>query len=237
MRNRKTSSEATDQASAAAPVATPKTSRVSAKTCRRPTAAASSPPGGAPSAIPTKPIEPIQDSSVGVSDHWTASAAITKEMSPTSIASSAQPSPEPTTSRPCSRVNGSRSSRCARLAEVVVASVLTGGRVPRAPHGHAAGGSAVAVLVAALDLLLDLVAGVLDFLLDAVVHGVRATRGGGERGRGDGHAGGGEAPAAGGGGRRWGGHEGGCGRGPGRPSPGRPHICGRHRPGGGLGAP
>src|SRR5919107_1851093 len=201
MRNRNTSSEATDQASAASPVATPKTSRVSAKTCRRPIRSASSPPNVAPSAIPTKPIEPIQDSSVGVSDHWTASAAITKEMRPTSIASSAQPRPEPTTSRPCSRVNGSRSSRCARVAEVVGASVLTGGRLPRAGRGHAAGGSAVVVLVGVLDLLLDLVAGVLDLLLDAVVHDVGAARRGGERGRGDGDAGGGEAPAAGAGGR------------------------------------
>src|ERR687894_590517 len=208
MRKRNTSSEATDQASAAAPVATPKTSRVSAKTCRRPIRSASSPPRVAPSAIPTKPIDPIQPSSVGVSDHCTASAAITKEISPTSIASSAQPRPEPTTSRPCSRVNGSRSSRCARLAEVVVASVLTGGRVPRAAHGHATSSLALVGLV----LLLDLVAGVLDLLLDAGVHGVRAARCGRERGRGDGDTGGGEAPAAGGGGGGGGGPRGGFGR-------------------------
>ena len=55
------------------------------------------------------------------SSHCTASAAMTKEMSPTSMASSAQPSPEPTTSRPCSRVNGSRSSRSARGSGVSVA--------------------------------------------------------------------------------------------------------------------
>jgi hypothetical protein len=75
----------------------------------------------APSAIPANPMEPIHDSWVGESCHCTASAAMTKEMSPTSIASSAQPSPEPTTTRPCSRVKGSRSSRWARVSGVGVA--------------------------------------------------------------------------------------------------------------------
>src|SRR4051812_152704 len=130
MRNRKTSSAPTDHDSAAAPVATPKTSRVNAKTCRRPNRSASSPPSVAPRAIPTKPIDPIQDSSVAESDHCAARAAMTKEMSPTSIASSAQPRPEPMTSRPCSRVKGSRSSRSARDSEVVV--VVIGGGDTRA---------------------------------------------------------------------------------------------------------
>jgi hypothetical protein len=136
MRKRNTSSDATDQASAAAPVARPNTRRVSAKTCRRPIRSASRPPRVAPSAIPTNPIEPIQESSVGVSDHWTASAAMTNEMRPTSIASRAQPRPEPTTSRPCSRVNGRRSSRWARVGEVVVASAVIGAEFPLRSVGH-----------------------------------------------------------------------------------------------------
>src|SRR5688500_11370015 len=68
-------------------------------------------------------MAPIQDTSVGVTPHssWATSAAITKEMSPTSMASSAQPMPDPTTRRPCSRVKGSRSSRAARGSGVSVA--------------------------------------------------------------------------------------------------------------------
>ena len=59
MRNRKTSRAPTDHDRAAAPVARPKISRVTAKTWRRPNRSASSPPSVAPSAMPTKPIEPM----------------------------------------------------------------------------------------------------------------------------------------------------------------------------------
>ena len=71
-------------------------------------------------AIPTKPIEPIRDRVPVSSFHCRASAAITNEISPTSIASSAQPMPEATTSLVCRRVNGSRSKRSERVSEVSV---------------------------------------------------------------------------------------------------------------------
>ena len=61
---------------------------------------ASRPPSEAPMAMPTKPMDPIQDSVSACSCHCLARAAITNEISPTSIASSAQPTPEPTSSRP-----------------------------------------------------------------------------------------------------------------------------------------
>ena len=57
-------------------------------------------------------------SRLGVSSHCDASAAMTNEMSPTSIASSAQPSPEPVSSRRCRRVNGRSSSRSASDARL-----------------------------------------------------------------------------------------------------------------------
>lgn len=50
-----------------------------------------------------------------VMSHCTASAAITKLIRPTSIASSAQPTLAPTTSRRCAEVSGSPSSRSARV--------------------------------------------------------------------------------------------------------------------------
>ena len=47
-----------------------------------------------------------------LSSQCTLSAAITKEIRPTSIASSAQPMPEAPSRRPCLRVKGRRSRRC-----------------------------------------------------------------------------------------------------------------------------
>ncbi len=60
-------------------------------------------------------MEAIHDSVVLVRDHCTASAAMMNEMSPRSMASRAQPAPEPSSSRVCGRVNGSRSSRSGRV--------------------------------------------------------------------------------------------------------------------------
>ncbi len=62
-----------------------------------------------------KPIEAIHDVVVASRSHCTARAAITKLISPTSIASSAQPPPDPNSSLRCRGPNGSRSSRCARV--------------------------------------------------------------------------------------------------------------------------
>ena len=84
---------------------------VRAKTCRRPNRSARRPPTLAPTAIPTNPIEAIQAVSLGSSAHCAASAAMTNEISPTSIASRAQPMPEPVSTRRCARVKGRRSRR------------------------------------------------------------------------------------------------------------------------------
>ena len=71
-------------------------SRVRAKTCRRPIRSASSPPTLAPMRHPDEAdrADPRQLAS-GARAHCAASAAMTNEMSPTSIASSAQPMPGP----------------------------------------------------------------------------------------------------------------------------------------------
>ncbi len=76
-------------------------------------------------AIPTKPIDAIHAVSLGTRSHCAASAAITNEMSPTSMASRAQPIPEPVSTRRCGRVNGRRSRRSESVDEVrVPASVI-----------------------------------------------------------------------------------------------------------------
>src|SRR5699024_6339388 len=102
---------------AEAPVATPELSRVRANTERRPMRSASCPPRLAPLVMPAQPAEAIREPSPLVMPQWTLSAAITKEIRPTSIASSAQPSPETTSSFPCLRVNGRRSRRCERVTD------------------------------------------------------------------------------------------------------------------------
>src|SRR5699024_11475842 len=71
----------------------------------------------APSAIPTKPAVAIQEVWVDSKFQCTASAAMMKEISPTSMASSAQPTPEPTNSFLCLEVTGSRSRRSFLLRE------------------------------------------------------------------------------------------------------------------------
>ena len=120
-RNRSTKSAPTDHASAESPVAMPNTSRVMAKTARRPMRSASNPPIVAPSAMPAKPIATMSEVCCGESVHCTASAAMTNDTRPTSIASSAQPSPELVRIRACLRVNGSRSRRSPRVPFVSVA--------------------------------------------------------------------------------------------------------------------
>src|SRR4051794_7970496 len=64
--------------------------------------------------MPTNPIVGTSDSSVADTSHCTASWASTNEISPTSIASSAHPAPEPSSSRRCADVNGSASRRAVR---------------------------------------------------------------------------------------------------------------------------
>ena len=132
-RKRSAISAATDPASADAPVASPYTSRVRAKTLRRPMRSASRPPTEAPIAMPTKPMDPMNESVVGVSCHWRARAAMTNEMRPTSMASRAQPTPEPTSNFEWRRVNGRRSSRSARVR---VCDMAAG--YPRRPRAAAA---------------------------------------------------------------------------------------------------
>src|SRR4051794_26378175 len=66
--------------------------------------------------MPMKPTEAIHDRVVLDRLHCTDSAAMMNEMSPTSMASSAQPTPEPATSRPCSGLKGSRSRRSERVS-------------------------------------------------------------------------------------------------------------------------
>jgi hypothetical protein len=115
---RKARSDATFHDSAAAPVAAPYSRSVAANTVRRPMRSASVPPTLAPMAIPTNPAAPIHDSVAPPSFHCCASAAITNDTSPTSMASIAHPAPDTTTRRRCSRVNGSRSSRCERVSAI-----------------------------------------------------------------------------------------------------------------------
>ena len=70
--------------------------------------------------MPTNPIEPIQDRVVASSFHCTARAAMTNEMRPTSMASSAQPTPDPTSTFAWARVKGRRSSRSERVSGAVM---------------------------------------------------------------------------------------------------------------------
>jgi hypothetical protein len=51
--------------------------------------------------MPTKPADAIQDACSPVNDHCAINAVSTNETSPTSMASSAQPSPEPVSTRRC----------------------------------------------------------------------------------------------------------------------------------------
>lgn len=73
-------------------------------------------------AMPTNPADAIHDACSLVSDHSDTSAAMMKEIRPTSMASSAQPRPEPPRMRMCPRVNGCASRRAA--TEGVETSVM-----------------------------------------------------------------------------------------------------------------
>src|SRR5699024_4217275 len=74
--------------------------------------------------MPANPAEAMSEPTDLLSSQWTLCAAITKEIRPTSIASSAQPMPEAPSSFPCLRVKGSRSRRCDLVSgpEAVVAA-------------------------------------------------------------------------------------------------------------------
>src|SRR5690625_2380138 len=78
-------------------------------------------------------MDPIQDFSASVSAHSAPRAAMMNEISPTSIASSAQPTPEAPSSLPCARVNGSRSRRSVRVSWVVGPGSVIG---PRSAAGQ-----------------------------------------------------------------------------------------------------
>src|SRR5699024_1521749 len=96
-------------------------------------------------AMPAKPAEAIREPSPLVMPQWTLSAAITKEIRPTSIASSAQPSPETTSSFPCLRVNGRRSRRCERVTDGSAAPPA--GACPSAGPAGPAGSAGAGVMV------------------------------------------------------------------------------------------
>lgn len=72
--------------------------------------------------MPMNPTDAIHDASAVDSDHSLMSAAMMNEISPTSIASSAQPVPEPVSTRRCVRVKGRASRR--RATVDVGASVM-----------------------------------------------------------------------------------------------------------------
>ena len=71
---------------------------------------------------------------MGPRRHWDASAASTKDTRPTSIASNAHPTPDPTSSLPWARVKGSRSSRSDRLRGAAVV-VMPGQGRGQQPYG------------------------------------------------------------------------------------------------------
>src|SRR6478609_428886 len=70
--------------------------------------------------MPMKPTDAIHAVWLGWRLHCAASDARMNEMSPTSIASSAHPSPEPVSTRRCTRVKGSRSRRSERVSDALV---------------------------------------------------------------------------------------------------------------------
>ena len=121
-KNRSTSSTASPLTAALAPVATPYTSSVIAKTERLPNRSASRPPTLAPIAMPANPAEAIHDACEVSSDHSAISAVMMNEISPTSMASSAQPSPEPVSTLRCRRPKGRASRR--RATDGVAVSVM-----------------------------------------------------------------------------------------------------------------
>ncbi len=69
------------------------------------------------------PMEAIHEVSVWERSQCTVRAAMMKPMRPTSMASSAQPMPEPVSSFVCFLVTGSRSRRSVRLSDPVETGV------------------------------------------------------------------------------------------------------------------
>ena len=115
---RSTINAPTDVASADAPVAKPYSNSVAAKTWRRPILSANSPASDAPTAMPMNPTDAIHDVVDLSRSQCTASAAMMKDTSPMSMASSAQPMPEPNNRRLCFGVTGRRSRRWVRVSSL-----------------------------------------------------------------------------------------------------------------------
>ena len=126
MIRRAPSSMPSDQDRAMAPFASPKMTSVAVNTVLRPTRSAMYPPSAAPMAMPTNPMDSTHDFSVGsrLKCGSAAMAATTKDTSPTSIASKAQPMPEAMRSLRCALLNGSRSRRSLRVSCCVSVMLL-----------------------------------------------------------------------------------------------------------------